>query len=72
MAKSIFISPPSPEVLKARIIARNENTPEEMEHRMTVAEEEIAQASLYDYVVVNDALDSCVEVIFNLVAASKL
>ena len=72
MAKSIFISPPSPEVLRARIIARNENTPEEMEHRLTVAEEEIAQASLYDYVVVNDDVDTCVEDLFKLIATSKL
>lgn len=71
MAKSIFISPPSPEVLKARIIARNENTPEEMEHRLTVAEEELAQTFLYDYVVVNDDVDSCVEDIFKLITVQE-
>lgn len=71
MAKSIFISPPSPEVLKARIIARNENTPEEMEHRLTIAGEEITQASLYDYIVANDDIDTCVNRIIEIIELNK-
>lgn len=72
LAKSIFISPPSPEILKERIIARNENTPEEVEHRLTVAGEEIEQASLYDYVVVNEDLDTCVDRIIDIIEPQRI
>ena len=47
-------------MLKERIIAQNENTPDEIVHRLTVAKEELEQASKYDYTVVNDDLASCV------------
>lgn len=67
MAKSIFIAPPSFDVLKERIIARNENTPDEIEHRLTVAKEELEQASKYDYSVVNDELTSCVKQIAEII-----
>lgn len=68
MARSIFISPPSPEDLKLRIITRNENTPEEMEHRLTVAEEELAQATMYDHTVINENIDTCANNIFKIIA----
>lgn len=67
MAKSIFIAPPSFDVLKERIIARNENTLDEIEHRLTVAKEELEQASKYDYSVVNDNLASCVNQIAEII-----
>ena len=70
MAKSIFIVPPSFEALKARILARNENTPDEIEHRLTVAKEELEQASYYDYTVVNDDLESCVSQIANIMSGN--
>lgn len=52
-AKSIFISPPSYEVLKTRIVDRNENTSGEIEHRLTIAKEELEQAGMYDHIVVH-------------------
>ncbi len=70
MAKSIFIAPPSFEALKERIVARNENTPDEIEHRLTVAKEELEQASKYDYTVVNDELESCVSQIMDIISGN--
>lgn len=67
MAKSIFIAPPSFDVLKERIVARNENTPDEIEHRLTVAKEELEQAAKYDYSVINDDLTSCVNQIAEII-----
>lgn len=67
MAKSIFISPPSFESLKERIIARNENTPDEIEQRLIEAKRELAQASMYSYVVVNDDIESCVNKIAEVI-----
>lgn len=68
LAKSIFISPPSYEVLKTRIVARNENTSGEIEHRLTIAEEELEQAGMYDHIVVNEDIDTCVRNIIRIVA----
>lgn len=59
MAKSIFISPPSFETLKDRIIARNENTTDELEHRLKTSKDELELSSVYDYVIVNDDVESC-------------
>ena len=67
MAKSVFISPPSFESLKERIIARNENTPDEIEQRLIEAKRELAQAPVYNYVVVNDDIESCVNKIAEII-----
>lgn len=67
MAKSIFINPPSFEVLEHRILGRNENSPEEIKHRMKVAKEEMDDASSYTYQVINNDVDSCVEAIYKII-----
>ena len=67
MAKSIFIGPPSYEVLKERIVARNENTSDQIEQRLIEAKRELAQAPMYNYVVVNDDIESCVNRIANII-----
>ena len=40
---------------------------DELEHRLTVAKEELEQASKYDYSVVNDELTSCVKQIAEII-----
>jgi guanylate kinase len=67
MAKSIFINPPSFEVLERRIQGRNENSPEEIKHRLKAAKEELEEASLYTYQVTNNDVDSCVEAIYKMI-----
>lgn len=67
LARSIFINPPSFEVLENRILGRNENSPEEIEHRLKVAKEEMDDASLYTYQVINNDVDSCVEAIYEII-----
>ena len=67
MAKSIFINPPSFEVLESRIVGRNENSPEEIEHRLKVAREEMDAASEYTYQVTNNDVESCVEAIYKII-----
>lgn len=59
MAKSIFISPPSFETMKDRIIARYENTTDGLEHRLKTTKDELELSSVYDYVIVNDDVESC-------------
>ena len=67
MAKSIFINPPSFEALEQRILGRNENSPEEIEHRLKVAREEMDAASAYTYQVTNNDVESCVEAIYKII-----
>ncbi len=51
---SIFILPPSAEELLARLGGREAGRPEEVRRRLLRAVDELADAPLYDYVIVND------------------
>lgn len=54
---SIFIVPPSFEVLKQRLITRGTDSPLELELRLRNAPIELRQYLTFDYVIVNDELD---------------
>ena len=54
---TIFIMPPSLNELKQRMIDRGENTLDELNERIRIAELEIAQANRYDYCVINEDLE---------------
>jgi guanylate kinase len=51
---SIFILPPSFEVLKQRLTARGTDSPEELELRLQNAAQELKDYSAFDYVIIND------------------
>jgi guanylate kinase len=51
---SIFLMPPSLEVLKKRILSRAPITPEELEKRMASAKKEISKSILCDYIVASN------------------
>jgi guanylate kinase len=51
---SVFILPPSYEVLRERLITRGTDSPEELEVRLRNAPEELRQYSAFDYVIIND------------------
>lgn len=57
---SIFIQPPSVEELKKRLINRGTETPESLQKRLGRAEEELAYASRFDKVIINDDLETAV------------
>ena len=57
-ALTLFIQPPSLEVLKERLIARGTETDESLETRIERAEKEMTYASNFDTVIVNDDLES--------------
>lgn len=60
-AVSIFVLPPSLDVLKSRLTGRGTDSAEVIEKRLYEALREIACAKDYDYIVVNDNLDTAVE-----------
>jgi guanylate kinase len=53
-AVSIFILPPSYEILKERLIARGTDTPEQLALRLKKAPDELEKFSCFDYVIIND------------------
>ncbi|MBQ2415642.1 MAG: guanylate kinase [Alistipes sp.] len=61
VACSIFIMPPSVEVLRERLIGRATDSMETIEKRVAKAEFEISKAQEFDHVIVNDILSEAVE-----------
>ncbi len=53
----IFLAPPSPDVLRARLRRRQTESPEELAVRTHDAETEMAEAANYHHVVVNDQVE---------------
>ncbi|RMG15961.1 MAG: guanylate kinase [Planctomycetota bacterium] len=58
---TIFLEPPSLEVLRERLLRRGDTSPEDIERRMRTAREEMRQAWRYDLRVVNDSLERTVQ-----------
>ncbi len=66
-AISIFLLPPSLDVLEKRLVNRSTNDSEDVKNRMKIAKREIDMAPLYKYTVVNDDLNECVNNINNII-----
>ena len=67
----IFILPPNKKELIRRLKNRGRDTTEEMKKRMSLAQDEISHFPEYDYVVVNNDLESCVTKIQNIIIAER-
>ena len=65
----IFIVPPSFSELEKRLTQRNTDSPEQISIRLENARQELKKYDLYDYLVVNDILDSAVGKIKSIVTA---
>lgn len=63
----VFILPPSANELKSRLVGRGTESEEVIEQRLQRASEEVSYIDNYEYYVVNDELDDCVETIRNIV-----
>ncbi|MGN0779741.1 MAG: guanylate kinase [Aristaeellaceae bacterium] len=69
---SVFILPPSFEILHQRLLDRHTETPEEVERRMRNARGEIARRNRYRYNIVNDDLDTAYAQLWSVAQAEKL
>jgi guanylate kinase len=67
-AVQVFIAPPSPPALRARLIGRGTDDAAEVERRLRVAQEELAAQPEFAHVVVNDQLDDALEQLAAIVA----
>lgn len=67
----LFVTPPSAEELKKRLVGRGTETMEEINARLTRAIDEAPIMEKYDYIVINDEVENCVDKIHELVDAAK-
>jgi guanylate kinase len=68
---SIFILPPSYEVLKQRLIARGTDSPEELAVRLRNAPDELEQYSAFDYVIINDEIERASAQLASIIDAER-
>lgn len=59
-AVSVFVLPPSMQVLEQRLYARGTETEQTIAARLTRARQEIQEADFYQYMIVNDKIDNAV------------
>ena len=67
----IFLIPPSLGELKKRLESRGTETEETIKGRLARAREEYAEADFYDYIVVNDDIDSAASELLSILTAEK-
>lgn len=67
----VFITPPSIEVLRERLINRGTEELKVIEERVAIAEEEMKHAGEYDYVIVNDKLDEAIADFKSIIRAEE-
>lgn len=69
---SIFILPPSLHELRRRLVSRGQDSAETVDHRMAKARDEISHWAEYDYVLVNEDLDSTEADLRSILMAERL
>lgn len=65
----LFVMPPSAEELKRRLVSRGTESLELIQARLKRAVEEAVGIEAYDYIVLNDVLEVCVEELHQLIQA---
>ena len=67
----LFLAPPSLKTLEQRLRGRGDTAPELVEKRLDQATWEFTQAEKYDYIVINDDLDTAVSEVLSVLTAEK-
>ena len=70
-ARTVFLAPPSWEVLVERLTGRGTETPEVIERRLTTARDELDAQGEFDVVVVNDDVDVAVQSIADILQGTS-
>lgn len=68
----VFVLPPSVGACRERLTGRGKDSPEEIEGRLNIALQEIKRALDYDYIIVNDDLESAFERLKSVVVAERV
>lgn len=69
---TVFILPPSLEILRRRLTARGQDSSAVIERRLVNAREEIAHVEEFDYVIINQSFDVAVVDLVSIVRATRL
>lgn len=67
----VFIVPPSLDELTKRIYKRGTDSEEVIKRRLSAATSELAYASKYDYIIVNDEVDKASKKVSNIIDAER-
>lgn len=67
----VFLKPPTWEELVSRLEGRATDTPERRAERLSLAQDEMAQAPLFDEILINDEVDKVVESLIRLVNSRR-
>jgi guanylate kinase len=70
-AATIFVMPPSYEVLERRLRGRSKDSEAAIQRRLQVSRDEIAAFAEYDFIVVNDELTAAVDRLRSIVLAKR-
>jgi len=70
-AVTVFILPPSRQVLQSRLESRNLNEPSDIERRIRNAAEEVRTYNEFDYVIVNDDLERAAAALLALIVGER-
>ncbi|MBE6111944.1 MAG: guanylate kinase [Peptococcaceae bacterium] len=67
----VFIAPPSLEELRSRLTGRGTESAEEVEKRLSCAESELAYRDKYDYIIINDDVETAAAKMEAILLAEK-
>ena len=70
-AISIFIAPPSPNELYERLKKRGTEPENIIEKRVNKAKYEIEMSKNYNYVIINDQVDTCADKLLDIISANR-
>ena len=68
----LFVTPPTANCLRKRLKKRGTESSQAIESRMKRAIEEAEEMSDYDYIIINDRLDCCVEEMHSIIQGEHL
>ncbi len=69
-AIQVFIAPPSDGALRARLVGRGTDSPEQVDERMRTAQRELAARDEFAHVVVNDRLERATDELVEIVRSA--
>ena len=69
---SVFILPPSLEVLEQRLKGRSQDSPEAVARRLAAARQEIGHVGEFDYVIINEDFNRAAQDLISIIRAERL
>ena len=68
----LFVTPPSADALRSRLVGRKTESMEEIENRLSISSKESLLMGKYDYLIVNDEIDAAVKEVHDIIECEIL